>query len=163
MGIDINLVSNPRSLSWAIFPGRLAIPAVIKANTIIDIVTAPLVKDTISAGLGALSKVPILENKFMKENEVLLVNTSALSPLVPPLKLEPSKSDRNKYFESQFQNKFITSAPPNEISSGVRFKPDSDPSDNEIGDVRVNKKTRKLEVYVNEDEWVEFQDYSSED
>ena len=43
MGIDINLVSKPLSLSWAIFPGRFAIPAVINANTIIDIAIAPRV------------------------------------------------------------------------------------------------------------------------
>ncbi len=43
MGIDITFVSKPLSLSWAMFPGRFAIPAVIKAKTIIDIEMAPLV------------------------------------------------------------------------------------------------------------------------
>jgi hypothetical protein len=60
MGIDINLVSKPLSLSCAIFPGRFAIPAVINANTIIDIAIAPRVWDTISAGASPVNeKLPI--------------------------------------------------------------------------------------------------------
>jgi hypothetical protein len=42
MGIDFSFESNPLSLSDAILPGRLAIPAVINAKTIIEIVIAPL-------------------------------------------------------------------------------------------------------------------------
>jgi hypothetical protein len=60
MGMDINLVSKPLSLSWEIFPGRLAIPAVINANTIIDIAMAPLVNEIISGGAFPINeKLPI--------------------------------------------------------------------------------------------------------
>ena len=50
MGIDINFASKPFSLSAAILAGRLAMPAIIKAKTNMEIVVEPLRYGTISLG-----------------------------------------------------------------------------------------------------------------
>ena len=43
IGIDINFANKAFPLSVAMLPGRLAIPAIVRANTIMEIVIEPLI------------------------------------------------------------------------------------------------------------------------
>lgn len=60
IGIDINFASKPFSLSLAMSPGRLAMPAIVSANTIMEIVIEPLTCGMISFGASPINeKLPM--------------------------------------------------------------------------------------------------------